>query len=315
MNSNRSLRLGFFLALSVAACKPTERAVEKAAALPMPGSTPVPADEKPGMAKALDQRYPGDKAKQEDMRGAMRQLDAKLAAEDRLAAIHQRRMVAPASPDFKPEPVDRKIVLRLVLENGKIKAGGRPRVRLELTNVGRKPLDYSETRSSFFVMDGGLLDSPTIRFYVKGARSNWSQLLPPTIAPPAAPGATLRRPSPPKGLTPAELDQWFEDTNAMGQAHASFKVKLLPGETLRSVGDDARAGGFKTLRSEDSFRTPGLYRLKVELDDRPAPLTKEFIDYMLETGSTMEQIYAGHKEESRNALGPASAEAAFEVTK
>lgn len=316
MNSTKSLKLGIFLALSIMACKRSEQAPDKAASLPMPSSTPAPAGEKAGLEEALEQRYPGDAAKQEDTRVGMRQLDAKLAAEDKLAEINRRIMVTPALPDFKPEPVDRKVKLRLVLETSKIKKGGRPRVRLEMTNVGRQPLDYSETRSSFFVKDGGLLDSPTISFFVKGARTKWRELLPPTIPAPAPPGEGRRRSSPPSGLTPAELENWFEEINAMGQAHATFKVRLLPGETLRSVGDDdAGPTGFKTLLSEDSFGTPGAYRLKVVLDDRPAALTKEFIEYLVETGSTMEQIRAGHKEESRNALGPVSAEATFEVTK
>jgi len=303
--------MGFLLALSVPACKPADQTAEKPAALPMPGARAA-AGEIPGMAEALEKRYPGDKAKQEDARDGMRKLDAKLAAQVQLAAANRRTMVAAAPSDFKPELSDRKIRLRLAVEKPRLKAGERLRVRLEVTNVGRKPIEYAETRSSFFVKDGGLLDSPTLRFFLTDARNKKRELLPPTVSSPPLAGGKSKSESIPPGMTQAEKERWFEDAAAMGQAHATFNVKLLPGETLGSAGDDASS--FKTLNTEAPFDKPGVYRLSVELDDRPAPLEKDYIEYSLKSGSTLKEIRKWHDEYARAALGPVSAVTTFEVT-
>ena len=128
----------------------------------------------------------------------------------------------------------------------------------KMTNVGREKIDYQEYTSSIFVKGGGLLDSDTILFYLTDRRNKRTELLPRSV-PPIGP---LTNPfeAPPKGLSKAEMEKWFDETNAMGQAHATFSVKLLPGETLHSLGDDGSpVENFKALAAEPDFDTPGTY--------------------------------------------------------
>lgn len=275
----------------------------------------VKADRAAAMERILDKRYAGDPAGKVAMRNTMSQLDAKLDAEDKLAEIHRRTMVTPAPADFKPEPVARKVRLRLALEKTKIRVGEKLRFRLEMTNVGRDPLDYHEIRSSLFA--GNLLDTVTMSFYLTDSRNKRVELMPRTGRPSDG-GAPSEKLVPPRGLPAAELEKWFQETNAMGQAHATFKVMLLPGETLRSIGeDDSSVENFKALIvEEDAYDKPGPYRLHLELDDRPDPLDDDYIQFSLKTGDTLEEIHKRHDRRNKEALGPISSNAvAFEVVR
>src|SRR5689334_7330136 len=105
----RSLTLAAGLVFT-AGCKeqtPPARPPETAAKLPMPPSRP--ADDSKGPSPAVE-RPTHEEAVRETMRG----LDAKFDAEDKLAEINRRTMVTPAPADFKPEPADRKVRLRLI---------------------------------------------------------------------------------------------------------------------------------------------------------------------------------------------------------
>lgn len=244
-------------------------------------------------------------------------LDAQLDAEEKLAEFHRLTMVVPAPADFKPEPVARKIRLRLVLEKPTLRSGERPRFRLAMTNVGTEPIEYSETRASFFVKDASVLDSSSMRFYLIDRQGKRAKLLPKqppeTFEPNKSPGHdTVYLPD---SMPEAEKEKWLKETNAMGQARATFKVKLKPGETLHSIGDDdSPKENFRTLFSRAHFDKPGTYQLQVELDDRPAPLDKEYIEFNLRTGSTLEEIHKTHERRLRDALGPVSSNAAtFEI--
>lgn len=328
---NHRLRLMACFALGAglgitAACKkpaPADSSKESAATeqLAMPSSRPadsesaaVPVGKDPRMERALDERYAANPSKKEEMRQTMNELDARFSAEDRLAEINRRTMVTPAPPDFKPGQSARKIQLKLILEKQKIRAGEYPRFRLEMTNVGREAIDYQETSPSIFVKGGRLVDSSTILFFLTDSRNKRAELLPPVFTPRSASGlpAEKRIESPPSGLSEAELEKWFAETNAMGQAHATFKVKLLPGETLHSIGDDdSPIENFKSLWAEGGFKKPGKYQLQVELDDRPRPLSKGYIEASLRSGSTLEEIHRDHSRWMRSALGPVSSNAAI----
>lgn len=264
------------------------------ARLPMPSPRPsensisgASALKDPAMERVLENQFAGRPAEKEAMRGAMSALDAKVNAEEKLAEHHRRTMVTPAPADFKPEPVARKVRLRLVLEKRIINAGAYPRFRLELTNVGRETIDYQEYSPSIFVKNGRMIDSPTIVFFLTDSRKNRKELMPVVFR--------SARPTP---------------------AGETFRVKLLPGETLHSVGDDdSPVENFKTLDAKGADGTIGKYQLHAELDDRPRPLTKGYIEANLRSGSTLEQIKKSHQEEMRAALGPVSSNAAeFEVT-
>lgn len=243
----------------------------------------------------------------------MSRLDAKWSAEDKLAEIRRRTMVTPAPAGFRPEAAARKIRLRLILEKNKIRAGEKARFRLEMTNVGREPIDYRERGASILVEGGGLLDSPAMNFQLTDASGNQKVLSPSSVP---RPGRSARkRIAPPSGLTERQAKAWFIETNAMGQAPSTFKIKLLPGETLTSAGDGSPADNFKTLYTDDDFDKPGRYRLRVDLDDRPAPLDKDYIEFALKF-STLAEIKKTHDRLENDAIGPVSSnEAALEVVR
>lgn len=283
---------------SLGACKKASPPPPAPVSLDMPAT--LPDGEPPASGRA------GKKADSNPVE-AMKEFDAVLDAKRKLAEENRRTMVSPPASDFKPEAVDRKVRLKLILEKSKIRKGERPRFRLEMTNVGMKPLEYFEPSSSIFVKDGGLLNSSTIDFYLIDERNARMQLLPPPFGSKPRTQAGTR-----KTISKSE----FKGINAEGQAHATFEVLLLPGETLHSIGDDpSDAEIFKTLRSEHEFDKPGVYRLEVTLDDRPKPLTKHFIEWSSRRGRSLEQLKRSHAEETLHALGPVSAQAALEVTR
>ncbi len=278
---------------------PTSRPVDAVTA-------PIPVAKDPEMERALDKRYAGKPAEKEAMRNTMAELDARLNAEDRITEINQRSMVVPAPADFRPEPIARKIKLKLVLEKSKIKVGENPRFRLELTNIGREPINYQEYESSIF--KGGSIgySMRTISFYLTDKRGKRLDLLP-------AMGTGRAEPIRYHDATPKSEEE-MRETNARSQASTTFRVKLLPGETLRSLGDgDTAQEPFRTLRVEEGYEKPGTYRLQVELDDRPHPLSKEYIKAAL-THSTLEKIHESHERRLKKALGPVSSNTVtFEV--
>ena len=291
------------------------RAPETATQLPMPApraadrvvAPKTRTDVNTEMEKALDKQYSGDPSGKEAARNAMSALDARLDAEDKLAAINQRTMVIPAPADFRPEPVARKVRLNLILEKSKIRAGESPRFRLELTNVGRETIDYQEYESSIF-KSGSILNSlRTVHFYLTDLEGKRVKLHP-------ALGTGRADPIRYHAATP-ESEREMQEINALGQASTTFSVKLQPGDSLRSLGDGNSAQEpFRTLAVQGGFKKPGAYQLRVELDDRPRPLTKVLIDSMRRLGNTLENIRELHDQEMKQALGPVSSDAAIEVS-
>lgn len=68
-----------------------------------------------------------------------------------------------------------------------------------------------------------------------------------------------------------------------------------------------------TLYTDDDFDEPGRYRIRVDLDDRPAPLDKDYIEFAL-SFSTLEEIQKTHDRRAKDAIGPVSSnETALEV--
>lgn len=253
----------------------------------------------------IARRYASDPLKKKEMMEAAATLNATLDAEDKLAELNHRMMVDPPSENFKPEPVSRKISLKLVLENPRIPEGGRPRFRLELANVGTSTIEYHEYQPSVFVKDGGLLDSSrTIHFYLTDPSGRRKEL---ASRPPPASFQANRSREPfdvPAGLSEAGKKKWFIETNAASSASTSFKVRLAPGEILRSVGDDdSSRANFKSLFSTADFTRPGSYKLEVLLDDRPEPLTQEEIQDAIGF-STPEETRRLYDRRLKNALGP-----------
>lgn len=245
-----------------------------------------------------------------ELKKAMTALDARIDAEDKLAETRRKAMITPAPADFKPEPADRKIRLRLILEKNVLRAGEYPRFRLELTNVGSKPINYQENRPSMFLRNATLVDTNVMHFYLTTGRTERAELLPMMYGRPPKPASD--RPSRP-GMSEAEWKKRLNDPGS--QAEQNFDVRLLPGETLHNIGDDGSLSGFTTLYAKGGFKKPGTYRLQVEIDDRPEPLTDEDIQ-AASSYWTPQQSRDFHEEQVRNALGPVvSNTATFEVTR
>jgi hypothetical protein len=307
-----------FCAVLAAACRKSPApapSASKPVDLSMPATPPASTDVDASREKFygyIEKRYSAEPEKAKAMAEAARGLDAELDAVAKLAQFNRLTMVLPAPADFKPEPVARKIRLKLILEKYKLRVGERPRFRLEMTNVGREAIDYSETRASVFVKDGDPFNSPTIGFFIDGPGEHRTRL---TFEQWPA-DFEANRPQDngiqylPDSMPQAEKEKWVRDVNAMGSAHAHFSVKLLPGETLHSVGDDdSPRENFKTLFGEPHLDKPGKYRLQVVLDDRPEPLTEQHIKDAASFASP-ETLRKWHAEAMRDALGPASSNTA-----
>lgn len=270
---------------------PETREPDAQTRLPMPSSAPV-ADE--SQDKALEEF--GDN------------IVAEFKLIDEIAEIDRRTMVSPAPPDFRPESAARKIRLKLILEKPKIRAGESPRYRLELTNVGREPIVYQELEATIFKW-GSLWDSMrTISFLLVDRRGKELQLRPPLPTGRAEPTRY-------HDATP-ESEEQMRRNNALYAASSKFKVKLLPGETLRSRGDgDSAQEPFRTLRVKGGFKKPGKYTLRVVLDDRPKPMNDIYIKSLLKI-RTMAEIQRDHDLLMKDALGPVSTDSlSLEVVK
>ncbi len=277
-----------------------------------PTAAPVPAAARAEDNRAvpppwIEKRYSSDPKKLE----LARQLYAEADVEDKQAVIDQKTMVAPAPAGFHPEPVARKIRLTLVLEKSMIRRGERPRFRLEMTNVGREAVRYSDLHESFF--KSGYLDSTDkIRFQLTGPLGRKTRLSSPLALGSFRPEEIKF----PPGMTDADKAKWAEKINNQSGGSSHLNITLAPGETLRSYGDGySPRVPFLTLTSAFKFDTPGTYKLQVEFDDRPAPLTEEDIQRHLRYGGmSAEALRKENAEMRREALGPAvSNSASFEV--
>lgn len=268
--------------------------------------------------RALDKLYGSDTKTKDEVRELKKTVDASLDYEKQFAEENRRTMIIPAPADFKPVDADRKIQLRFYLEKTKIRPREFLKYRIEIMNVGRQAIDYEEFKASLLKY-GGLLNSDIIHFYVTDPHGKRAELIPSSAwskgphddkhLPPTGNAWSLAVPS---NLSKEEKDKWLTDTNARSEASNHFQVRILPGETLRSLGDGQSLTTFRTLYCEQDFIKTGTYRLTVELDDRPEPLTDEAITDALSYW-TPEQSRKFHEERVKKALGPVSSTVAFEV--
>lgn len=253
-------------------------------------SAPMPESSAPAVSLAMptrsDERRP--------VPDEIKKLDALIDADKRLEDKNTRTMVSPASAGFIPEPVERKVRLKLILEKEKIRVGEAARYRLEMMNVGRAPIDYIEYDSSVFRWGGLLHSIRTIKFLLTDSSGRTHRLEP----------ALGGRHAPMKRMdAPFTAQQQAEST-----ASTTFRVRIGPGETLRSLGDgDSPSEPFRTMVIRNEFKTPGRYRIHVELDDRPGPLTESFIK-LASSFQPPETTRKQHAQRVADALGPISTE-------
>lgn len=224
----------------------------------------------------------------------IKKLDALVDADQRLEDKNTRTMVSPAPAGFTPEPIARKVRLKLVLEKTKIRVGEPARYRLEMTNVGREPIKYIEYDSSVFRWGGLLHSIRTIKFLVTDSTGRTHRLEP----------ALGGRHAPMKPMAAPFTAQ----QQAESKASTTFRVRIDPGETLRSLGDgDSAAEPFRTMLVRDEFKTPGRYRIHVEFDDRPSPLTDSYVK-LTTSFQSAETTRKQHAQRVADALGPISTE-------
>jgi hypothetical protein len=319
------------LVIPLSACKRSPSSATNAATTSSPDlSVPTSSPDKPktsaqttdpGFERVLDKHFGADTSKKEEMRRIKRQLDAEVDAELKLAETNRRTMVVAAPAGFTPEPVDRKIRLEVILEKSRIHSNEPLRYRLEMTNIGRQPLDYSETSPSVFKFNG-LGYSRTIKFFVTDPRGKREELISAHAYDknPTSGGGEPETETPkpeylPDDMPEAKKEKWFLETQAFATATQNFHVRLLPGEVLRSNGDtNAAEKSFRTLWCEQHFDQAGKYKLEVVLDDRPDPLSKLLVDTLVKAGETIDSIKHQHAEQMHNALGPATSNSVvFEV--
>ncbi|MBI2787044.1 MAG: hypothetical protein HYX59_00050 [Elusimicrobia bacterium] len=267
-----------FVALLIvsAACKRSSAPPPESSAPPAPLAMPKHSDEKRPVPDEI------------------KKLDALVDADKRLEDRNTRMMVSPAPAGFIPEPLERKVRLKLVLEKTKIRVGEAVRYRLEMTNVGRAPINYIEYDSSVFRWGGLLHSMRTIKFLLTDSSGKTHRLEP----------ALGGRHSPMKRMdAPFTAQQQAEST-----ASTTFRVRIGPGETLRSLGDgDSPSEPFRTMVVRNEFKTPGRYRIHVELDDRPGPITESFIK-LTSSFQSPETTRKQHAQRVADALGPISTE-------
>lgn len=251
--------------------------------------TPSPSTSKPEPTASLT--MPAGTSEKAAIPVARKELDAVVDADQRLADKNRLLMISPARADFKPEPVARKIRLNLVLEKIRIKTGEIPRFRLELTNVGRESINYVEYASSVFRW-GGLFDSITTIKFMMIAEDGKRRRLQPSLA--------LGRAQP---VTPRN-GPFSPEEEAASKASTTFQVKIQSGETLRSLGDgDSATEPFRKMIDREGFKVPGRYRIQVELDDRPGPLTANYIK-LASAFQTPDETRKEHAKRVADALGP-----------
>lgn len=198
---------------------------------------------------------------------------AKLDERDR------REYYRPAPPDFKPEDVARKLKLTLVPESRMLRKGKPFRYRVEVQNVGNKPVYFSEYKS--FIKTGKIEFErwAKYKFYMTDPDGH-KRVIEPSL--------TYRASSPPgsdwvsKPMTREEADK-FEKVLALQTFEEmegfNLSMNLQPGDALVSKAYYSKEiAGFRDLGINGvdyKLDKPGTYRFQVVYDDPPPKHPKE----------------------------------------
>ena len=214
----------------------------------------------------------------------------------------RQELVIPPPSGWRPEDARHKIKLTLIPEKTTIHTGQYFRYRLEVQNMGRDNVQFSE-RAPGFIKDGVLPYRHWFEFYVTPPGGKEKLLASPYL--PSIENAT----APPKireyfpaGNTPAEKDAAFKQIQIEEQAEANLSLSLRPGETL--VTRPAAPNAFRNLEVEFSFEKTGIYRVKAAYDDRPLDQpTEAHIQAMIREGYSREHQMKRAAERANNSLG------------
>lgn len=309
--------LGTLLIAMIPACE------KKDATAPVTQVEKGEAQSKPVIPKGFERMSPAGQAAwlaDEELRPARE----KKAAEDK------SELVRPAPINYKPEDADRRIRLRLVPQKEMMRNGESFWYRLELQNVGRKPIHWHEN-SSFF-KHGRLSNSPLgFKFIVRQPDGKVWVLTPPIDLPLL--GEYRKGFSFPSGTTEDEKARLFKRMAGMANIN-ELSITLQPGETLISRPwaardpkqadamfargedpDSAIPGLYRELPSFFKFDQKGTYRIKVAFDDRLSSKSEDSIKSAENNGISREQQLKTRKLIDADRLGPVeSNEVRIEVT-
>ncbi len=246
--------------------------------------------------------------------------------DEELEAADRKELVTPAPPDFKPEAQERKLKLTLIARDSKIKKGENFWYRLEVQNVGQKPIPFV-ARWSYFKIGYGEADK--YRFLVTPPGGSEEEQ---PISFMLTMGRTFRDPIVSGGEKMSEEERAaaarkIEDELPRKEALGfGLKVNLAPGETLRTRswkhldqlfaferlrrGEDAfpkTPGDFRELSFNSfKFNEVGVCRLRVVFDEASwlSPPDEEEIQEGIALGLSREWQMRSYQEHLDTALGP-----------
>lgn len=248
--------------------------------------------------------------------------DYELEARRRVEAADRKELVRSAPAGFKPEPVERKLRLKLVPRDKTIRVGQTFWYRLELQNVGRTPVRFRESNS--FLKDGKKSGVIFWDFSVEAPGEKRQRMVIGT-----AELLFSHRPQRPikvagsERMTDEEVQDFIRRDAAYREADRDLDVTLGPGETLfsrpwRWVDADEYQerfekglelwprpkGTFRELWTAYEFEKPGRYRIRATLNDpAPPPPGEEVLRMMEAKGYPRKEILADHLKDAREHLG------------
>lgn len=249
----------------------------------------------------------------------------------------RRELVRPAGPDFKPEPVDRKLRLTLIPRDKTIRVGERFWYRIELQNLGREPVRFLDFDS--FLKNGALI-SMRWDFELVDPHGKRIDLVVGTLFGLLAvkdhnldavpiPGA--------EKMSDDEVQDYIRRDSARRRADRRLDVVLAPGETLLSRpwrwhdhferlerkerGETNLTpmpqGPWRELWVSYPIETPGRYEIQVVYDDTgPTAPHEDILRAKEKRGISRESAIADYQETVKKRLGRLVSEPVrFEVIK
>lgn len=199
----------------------------------------------------------------------------------------RREMVRPAPPGFKPGKSHPRLKITLIPKSTVIKSGEWFWYKLEVQNVGRKPIRYFENGpSESFLKVGGNSNGLKLGFRVakEGSEFRW----PTEDLQFGCPGGDELILPGWKAMSLAEKEKAVREFVRKDKLRHTLVVDLAPGETVVARAWNPKEDelckrepmqrieptlpiGFRPLKTGIALKRPGRYRLKVVLDNPPPP--------------------------------------------
>lgn len=295
--------------LSALACGKKEEPPPSTATTPtgdaQPAAVSAPDGVPPPPGRALSKREAFYAKLSPVDRARMERADAEHEAGKPFRARDRRDYVRPAPPDFKPEPVARKLKLTLIPQTTTLRPGDQFFYRLEVQNVGREEMFIYDQMSfiKFGNLDSYLFKKSVTEVLADGREREFRE-----------DGYYLRsgdsmveRYNPPgfDKLSSKEKDAHIARRQLEANLEATLDVTLNPGDIL-FTRPYQKPGEFRSLGIAYHFDNPGIYRVKFFYHNPPPdPLTEEDIQRGLSYGSwnTREKILKRHQDSIKKSLG------------